>query len=117
MPARTYMVVDPVRDHSIRISRPDLSGKLGTPNACNNRHTNKTAQWASDSVPKWYGHATDGFQRFAQTLQAGSTGAPGAQQSLEQLIVDREQPAIARAAALSMLAAFAPLPPDSPVRP
>ena len=110
------MVVDPRRDHSIRIPRPDLSVKLGTPNACNNCHSNKTAQWASDSVHKWYGHATDGFQRFAQTLQAGSTGAPGAQQSLEQLIVDREQPAIARAAALSMLAAFAPLPADSAVR-
>src|SRR5260370_13616815 len=116
MPARTYMVVDPRRDHSIRIPRPDLSVKLGTPNACNNCHSNKTAQWASDSVHKWYGHATDAFQPFAQTLQAGSPGAPGAQQSLEQLILDREQPAIARAAALSMLAAFAPPPADSAVR-
>jgi tetratricopeptide (TPR) repeat protein len=34
MPATTYMDVDPRRDHSLRISRPDLSIKLGTPNAC-----------------------------------------------------------------------------------
>ena len=29
------MVVDPRRDHSLRIPRPDLSAALGTPNACN----------------------------------------------------------------------------------
>ncbi len=88
---------------------------LGTPNACNNCHTDKSAQWASDSANKWYGHAPEGFQHFAETLQAGSTGAPGAQQSLERLIADREQPAIARACALSMLAAYAPPPTDSAV--
>jgi tetratricopeptide (TPR) repeat protein len=116
MPTRTYMVVDPRRDHSIRIPRPDLSMKLGTSNACNNCHTDKSAQWASDSVKKWYGHALEGFQRFAQTLYEGSAGAPGAQQSLERLIVDREQPAISRASALSMLSAYAPLATDSAVR-
>ncbi len=31
MPTRTYMVIDDRRDHSIRIPRPDLSVKLGTP--------------------------------------------------------------------------------------
>src|SRR5262249_43171447 len=34
MPARTYMVIDPRHDHSFRIPRPDLSVRLGTPNAC-----------------------------------------------------------------------------------
>ncbi|MGZ9112520.1 MAG: cytochrome c3 family protein [Rhodoplanes sp.] len=35
MPVRNYMVVDPRHDHSFRVPRPDLSAKLGTPNACN----------------------------------------------------------------------------------
>jgi tetratricopeptide (TPR) repeat protein len=116
MPTRTYMVVDPRRDHSIRIPRPDLSVKLGTPNACNNCHTDKSAQWSMDSVDKWYGHAPKGFQRFAETLDAGSAGAPGAQQSLERLVADREEPAIARATALSMLSSYAPPPTDAAVR-
>jgi len=115
MPTRTYMVVDPRRDHSIRIPRPDLSVKLGTPNACSNCHTDKPAQWELDSVDKWYGHAVQGFQRFAETLGGGSAGAPGAQQSLEGLIADREQPAIARATALSMLANYAPPPTDAAI--
>lgn len=115
MPTRTYMVVDPRRDHSIRIPRPDLSVRLGTPNACTNCHTGRSAKWALDSVNKWYGHAPKGFQRFAEILNAGSVGAPGAQQSLERLVTDREQPAIARAAALSMLSQFAPSPIDMAV--
>ncbi len=116
MPTRTYMVVDPRRDHSIRIPRPDLSVKLGTPNACTNCHTDKSAQWAMDSVNKWYGHAPEGFQRFAEALDAGTSGAPGAEQSLERLVTDGEQPAIARATALSLLTAYVPPPTDTAVR-
>jgi tetratricopeptide (TPR) repeat protein len=38
MPATTYMEVDPRRDHSLRIPRPDLSVQLGTGNACTGCH-------------------------------------------------------------------------------
>src|SRR5690606_29142151 len=39
MPQTTYMVVDPRRDHSIRVPRPDLTVAVGSPNACNGCHT------------------------------------------------------------------------------
>lgn len=38
MPHRYYMEVDPRRDHSIRVPRPDLSVRLGVPNACTGCH-------------------------------------------------------------------------------
>jgi len=38
MPETTYMKVDPRRDHSLRVPRPDLSVRLGTPNACSRCH-------------------------------------------------------------------------------
>ncbi|MEM0926082.1 MAG: multiheme c-type cytochrome, partial [Planctomycetota bacterium] len=38
MPETTYMEVDPRRDHSLRVPRPDLSVSLGTPNACSGCH-------------------------------------------------------------------------------
>ncbi len=41
MPETVYMEVDPRRDHSIRIPRPDLSVKIGTPNACTQCHIDK----------------------------------------------------------------------------
>jgi predicted CXXCH cytochrome family protein len=46
MPSTTYMDVDPRRDHSLRIPRPDLSVKLGTGNACTGCHLKTDAQTA-----------------------------------------------------------------------
>jgi tetratricopeptide (TPR) repeat protein len=43
MPATTYMEVDPRRDHSLRVPRPDLSVSLQTPNACTGCHLERTA--------------------------------------------------------------------------
>jgi tetratricopeptide (TPR) repeat protein len=103
MPTRTYMIVDPRRDHSIRVPRPDLSGALGTPNACNNCHTDKSPQWAADAITKWYGPHRIGFQQFGAAILAGRMGAPGASTMLSDLIRDQERPAIARATALELL--------------
>jgi len=103
MPTHTYMVVDPRRDHSIRIPRPDLSVRLGTPNACNNCHANKPPQWAADQIKSWYGEINPGFQHFADTLQAGIVGAPGARNRLLALANDATSPGIARATAVSRL--------------
>ena len=47
MPSKTYMVIDVRRDHAIRIPRPDLSVAIGTPNACNQCHTERSPEWAA----------------------------------------------------------------------
>ena len=41
MRAETYMGVDPRRDHSFRVPRPDLSTRLQSPNACNDCHASR----------------------------------------------------------------------------
>lgn len=53
MPETTYMVVDPRRDHSLRIPRPDLSDELGSPNACVQCHQDRNNQWASKHFLQW----------------------------------------------------------------
>ena len=106
MPTRTYMRIDRRRDHSIRVPRPDLSVALGTPNACNECHADKTPQWAADWITKWYGITRIGFQQFGPALHAGRLGAPGAQNLLAQLVADSGQPAIARATALKLLSSL-----------
>jgi tetratricopeptide (TPR) repeat protein len=103
MPTTTYMQVDPRHDHSMRIPRPDLSAKLGIPNACNNCHAKQTPQWAADAIAKWNGKAV-GYQNFAEALRAGTLGAPGARGALMAIIDDSAQPAIVRASALARLA-------------
>jgi predicted CXXCH cytochrome family protein len=104
MPPRDYMQVDPRHDHSLRIPRPDLSVTLGTPNACNNCHADKSAEWAAAKVQDWYGHVPQGLQNWAATFAATRRGDPRAGEPLLQLIRDTETPNIARATALSQVA-------------
>jgi len=102
-PERTYMVVDPRRDHSFRIPRPDLSVKLGVPNACSSCHKNQSAEWAADRVAEWYGPNRGQTPHFGEAFAAAREGAPGAEQQLVQIAFDDSQPAIVRATALDTL--------------
>jgi predicted CXXCH cytochrome family protein len=101
MPTTTYMVVDPRHDHSMRVPRPDQSAKFGTPNACNNCHTDRKAAWAATQVKKWYGHDPQGFQRFAAAFAGANANLPDAQALLGEVAGDVTQPPIARATALA----------------
>jgi len=105
MPTNTYMRVDARRDHSLRIPRPDLSVRLGVPNACTGCHTARPASWAAQQVASWRGGDTSalGHQRFADAFDAAEHGAADAQALLRALAIDTTQPAIARATALSQL--------------
>lgn len=106
MPAKNYMVVDPRRDHSLRVPRPDLSVTLGTPNACRNCHQKQTDQWAATAVKSWLGRDARGLQSYAEALHAGRSGALAAEQGLISLIENPQQPAIARASALQLLPSY-----------
>jgi Tfp pilus assembly protein PilF len=106
MPTTIYMSIDPRRDHSLRVPRPDLSAKFGTPNACNGCHSNRAARWAAEQVHSWYGHDPQGYQRYAGAFSAFNDGAFDAQTQLLTLATDASHPAIARATALAQLNAF-----------
>ena len=103
MPTTTYMQIDARHDHSLRLPRPDLSARLGMPNACNQCHTKKTPQWAAEAIHAWTGRTPVGFQTFADALRAGTVGAPGARGALMTIVDDAAQPAIARASAIERL--------------
>ena len=104
MPVRTYMVVDRRHDHSFRIPRPDLSVKLGTPNACNDCHNDKSAQWAASAVEHWHGASRKGLQTYAEAFHAAWTDQADAAALLAVVASDSKSPAFARASALSELA-------------
>ena len=106
MPATTYMLVDPRRDHSMRIPRPDRSASMGTPNACNQCHRERSPQWAADRIRSWFPDPKPGFQAFAEALRAGDQGAPGARGALLAVMEDRTQPAIARASAIARMEGY-----------
>ncbi|MBV8189911.1 MAG: tetratricopeptide repeat protein [Alphaproteobacteria bacterium] len=113
MPAKNYMVVHSRPDHGLRVPRPDLSVKIGTPNACTACHTDKPASWAAQAVERWYGHERSAEPHFAEAFAAGRAGQPEARPMLARLVADAQEPAIVRATALDLLrpygeAAFVP---------
>jgi Flp pilus assembly protein TadD len=106
MPERTYMVVDPRRDHSIRIPRPDLSDSLGTPNACIQCHQDKTNRWATEYVDKWYGKTFSEKPHFAKVFAAVRRGLPNMGDPLRRLTAAEDQPPMVKATALSLLRVY-----------
>jgi len=105
-PVTTYMMVDPRRDHSFRIPRPDLGVRLGVPDACTKCHDTKGPAWAAARVAEWYGPGRRQESHFGVALDAGRRGAPGAATGLDSLVRDSTVPAIVRATALSLLVRY-----------
>lgn len=106
MPVHTYMGVDRRHDHSFRVPRPDQAVQFGTPNACNDCHDKRSAQWAAQAVEKWFGPERKGLQRFAPALDAARKQLPEAPALLRRVIDDHSQPGIARATAYAELGGY-----------
>jgi len=103
MPARTYMVIDPRRDHSLRVPRPDLSQKLGVPNACNGCHGDQSSSWAVSQVEAWYGPERRRGADYGTAIHDGRAGGSHALQPLLSLLGSDLDAGIVRATSVSLL--------------
>ncbi|QDU58201.1 cytochrome c3 family protein [Aeoliella mucimassa] len=108
MPETKYMVVDPRRDHSIRVPRPDLTVSLGTPNACNRCHTKveESAQWAADKVLEWYGPNRPDDPHWAVALAAARQGDPEKEEEILAALDRKTTPEIIKATIYEMLSLY-----------
>ena len=99
------MIVDPRRDHSFRVPRPDLFVKIGTPNACASCHTDQSPQWAADRALEWFPNGRSGSPHFGEVLKAAeSFDDPGTPTRLVELAKDQDAAGIVRATAVARLA-------------
>ena len=103
MPETTYMGVDPRRDHSMRVPRPDLSLTIGVPNACNQCHADRDAMWALNSLRERGVQFRDTASHPARAFHALGRGDQRAVASIAQLAVDPDTAPIWRAAAMDAL--------------
>jgi tetratricopeptide (TPR) repeat protein len=106
MPETTYMGVDPRRDHSLRIPRPDLSIVMSTPNACNQCHRDKDAQWALGALREWGVHFRDSGNHPARSFAAADQGDSRSLPALAQLAANPSIAPIWRANAMEALGNF-----------
>ncbi|HEY9115964.1 MAG TPA: multiheme c-type cytochrome, partial [Bacteroidales bacterium] len=100
MTGKYYMGVHYRHDHSFRIPRPDLTIELGTPNACNQCHSDKTPQWSLDYVTKWYGEKKR--THYGTVLAAARKGDINSFPQLQSLVESDLTPPIIRASLLEM---------------
>lgn len=101
MPERTYMKVDPRRDHSFVVPRPDLSDRYGTPNACTSCHENKTNVWASETLDEWFGTGWRERPTIAHAFGGAAQSDPASIEALRKLVADEEQAGIVRGSAIA----------------
>ncbi|MBY3094854.1 tetratricopeptide repeat protein [Rhizobium laguerreae] len=103
MPERTYMKVDPRRDHSFVIPRPDLSATLGTPNACTTCHVDRTNDWAAEKMDNWYGTQWRKRASVADAFTGAANGDGAAVEALRDLVGDQTQAGIVRGSAIAAM--------------
>lgn len=100
---RTYMGVDGRRDHSFRVPRPDLSSKIGTPNACNDCHLDKTPEWAGDEIEAKFPDDRHRGRHYGEIFASAREGTDGIGESLLAVANQLSYPAIVRATAIDLL--------------
>tara|TARA_R110002072_G_scaffold87977_3_gene198157 strand:+ start:13808 stop:15916 length:2109 start_codon:yes stop_codon:yes gene_type:complete len=103
MPETTYMGVDPRRDHSMRVPRPDLTMVMGTPNACNQCHQQQDAQWALAALKQWGVQFRDTSTHPARAFQRIAEGDNRVVPQLAQIAGDTDAAPIWRATAMEAL--------------
>jgi predicted CXXCH cytochrome family protein len=103
MPERTYMKVDPRRDHSLTIPRPDLSAAYGTPNACTTCHADKPDAWAAKIMDTWYGTPWRKRPTIAHAFAGAAQNDPASIEALRKIVADRDQAAIIRGSAIAAM--------------
>ena len=106
MPERTYMQIDPRRDHSMRVPRPDLAERLESPDACTACHDDKTHQWSARYTRDWYGKLEDGETHYGEIFYAGRRFYPETQDDLIELANDTDRAPMVRATAIQLLRGY-----------
>ena len=101
MHAQYFMGVDYRNDHSFRIPRPDLSEKLGTPNACIQCHNDKSNKWAQNYIEDWYGKSR--HYQYGEAFALATEGNPEGFLRLKTIVYNDLYPEIVRATALEYL--------------
>jgi len=86
------------------VPRPDLSVKIGVPDACKRCHFDKTSQWSDQIITKWYGPGRK--QHYGSITDAGRKRRPDIRKDLIRLAGDPLYPVIVRATAISLLTAY-----------
>jgi len=104
MPERSYMMIDPRRDHFFRRPDPLQSKAAGAPDVCTGCHADKTAEWAAAQIASWKPAGDRSWQdRSAFIAFTNDDRSETTVADLTRYVLDRAHPAVVRATALNAL--------------
>ena len=106
MPERTYMEIDPRRDHSFPIPRPARTESLGIPNACDDCHADRGSGWAAERIAAWRGGDRSPPPHWSDRLVEAGAARSDPERWLE-IALDAGQADIVRASSWLRLASDA----------
>ena len=105
MTEKKFMVIDDRADHSFRVPRPDLSLKIGSPNACTLCHVDQSDEWAQAAVEKRHGEKSGSADppHYGEVFHAAENGHVDTEKWLNYLAQDFRETPIVRATAVSQI--------------
>ncbi len=104
MPERSYMLIDPRRDHFFRRPDPMQSKAAGAPDVCTGCHAGKTAEWAAGQIALWKPAGDTSWQdRSAIIAFDGGDHSDKTIADLTRYVLDTEHPAVVRATGVTAL--------------
>jgi tetratricopeptide (TPR) repeat protein len=100
------MVVDPRRDHSLRVPHPGQAAALGAPSACGGCHSDRGAEWQAESYARLFPGAEAPRASWGRAFQSARAGLPQAEIALLAVANRAETPELVRATAILELGGF-----------
>jgi len=107
MPRTVLSIKAQIRDHSMSVPVPENTARHGIPNACNNCHKNRDAQWALAAMTKWWGdQSRRKLIRRADAFAAARQADTGTIPALLEIFQTPGEGPLPRANAVGYLARF-----------
>jgi predicted CXXCH cytochrome family protein len=107
MPRTVLSIKAQIRDHSMSIPVPENTIRHGIPNACNNCHQDRNADWALQQMNKWYTpQLRQKLIRRADAFAEGRAGKPESVPELLEILEKQSEGPLVRANALGYLNSF-----------
>ena len=106
MPERSYMVIDPRRDHFFRRPDPLQAKAAGAPDACTGCHTDKSPEWAAEAIKSWAPNSDYSWQDRSALIAFNAAPSEKTAAELAAYARNLGKPAVARAYAVEALGAL-----------
>ena len=107
MPRTSISLRHRMPDHTISVPAPENTKRFGIPNACNECHKDKSADWSEAQLARWFRNGRRG-QTVADAVAftLGAAHDPGGLAPLVRIAEDATRPPLFRANALGYLRGY-----------